>query len=142
MISQRSFFSISVPSSSCAFYLVVGLGLVHGGGGNRDDIVVVMDLARHRREAKVRDHGQLDIRQSKALIPLVPRLGLDLELVCIIDRNPIVEGKQGQWTPTIRLSHFMIHPLLVIIHTRNEAENLSIMKNGLRTLTFKRPLSR
>ena len=61
-------------------YLVVILGLAKRSRGNRNDIMVVMDLACHRRESEIRHHRHRDIRQSKAIIPLIPCLGLEFEL--------------------------------------------------------------
>ena len=51
-----------------------------GAGGDADDIVIVVDLARHGCEAQVGDCGQFNVRQCETFIPLVPSSCLKLEL--------------------------------------------------------------
>lgn len=49
-------------------------------GGDADNIVVIVDLACDRGESKVWQRRQLDIKHGEAIIPLIPSLGLELEL--------------------------------------------------------------
>lgn len=49
-------------------------------GGDADNVVVVVDLTRDRGESEVWQRRQLDVRQGEAVVPLIPSLGLELEL--------------------------------------------------------------